>query len=57
MEEYVTRAVAADKAGAHVEPCKVMSMLTCVGKPLQSQDNLFMTEWVAIFREREWLTR
>ena len=30
---------------------KAMSILTCVGKPLQSQDNLFMTEWAAIFSE------
>ena len=28
-----------------------MAVLTNVGKPLQSSDNIFMTEWVAIFRE------
>ena len=51
MKKYVTKSVAADEAGAHVEPRKAMSILTCGGKPLQSQDNLFMTEWVAIFKE------
>ena len=40
---------AAEEAGAHVEPCRAMNIL--VGKPFQTQDNLFMTEWVAIFRE------
>ena len=28
-----------------------MAVLSHIGKPLQAQDTLFMTEWVAIFRE------
>ena len=28
-----------------------MAVLMNVAKPLQSTDNIFMTEWVAIFRE------
>ena len=28
-----------------------MAVLMNVGKPLQTTDNIFMTEWVAIFRE------
>ena len=32
-------------------PRKAMPILTCVGNPLQLQDNLFVTERVAIFRE------
>ena len=47
----MTKFVAANEAGARVEPRKAMSRLTSVGKSLQSQDNLFMTEWVAISRE------
>ena len=30
----------------------LVTILACVGKPLQSQDNLFVTKWVAIFKER-----
>ena len=28
-----------------------MAVLMNVGQPLQAMDNIFMTEWVAIFRE------
>ena len=28
-----------------------MAVLTNIGEPLQSCDNIFVTEWVAIFRE------
>ena len=28
-----------------------MGVLMNVGKPLQTSDNIFMTEWVAVFRE------
>ena len=48
----MTKLVAADEVSAHIEPRCAMAVLTNVGKPLQNSDNLFMTEWVAIFRER-----
>ena len=51
LEDYVTSLTAAGDAGAHVELQREMSILTHVGKPLQAQNSLFMTEWVAIFRE------
>ena len=35
----------------HTEPRRAMAVLMNVGKPLQTTDNIFMTEWVAIFRE------
>ena len=38
LEDCVTKLSAADEAGAHVEPCRVMSILTHVGKPRQAQD-------------------
>ena len=41
----------ADEVSAHVEPCRAMAILMNVGKLLQTSDNIFMTEWVAIFRE------
>ena len=47
----MTKLVAADEISAYVEPRRAMAVLSHVGKPLQAQDTLFMTEWVAIFRE------
>ena len=46
-----TKLVAADEISADVEPRRAMAVLSHVGKPLQASDTLFMTEWVAIFRE------
>ena len=43
--------VAADEPSARIEPRRAMSVLMTVGKPLQTTDCIFMTEWVAIFRE------
>ena len=51
LEDWVTKLVAADEISAYVEPRRAMAVLSHVGKPLQAQDTLFMTEWVAIFRE------
>ena len=51
LEDWVTKLVAADEISAYVEPRRAMAVLAHVGKPLQAQDTLFMTEWVAIFRE------
>ena len=47
----MTKLVAEDEISAYVEPRRAMAVLSHVGKPLQAQDTLFMTEWVAIFRE------
>ena len=43
--------VAADEVSAHIEPRRAMTVLMSVGEPLQTTDNIFMTEWVAVFRE------
>ena len=51
LEDWVTELVAANEISAYVEPRRAMAVLSHVGKPLQAQDTLFMTEWVAIFRE------
>ena len=51
LEDWVTKLVATDEISAYVAPPRAMAVLSHVGKPLQAQDNLFMTEWVAIFRE------
>ena len=51
LEDWVTKLVAADEISAYVEPRRAMAVLSHGGKPLQAQDTLFMTEWVAIFRE------
>ena len=51
LEDWATKLVAADEISAYVEPRRAMAVLSHVGKPLQAQDTLFMTEWVAIFRE------
>ena len=51
LEDWMTRPVAADEISAHIEPRRAMAVLMNVGKPLQTTDNIFMTEWVAIFRE------
>ena len=51
LEDWVTKLAAADEISAYVEPRRAMGVLSHVGKPLQASDTLFMTEWVAIFRE------
>ena len=51
LEDWMTKLVVADEVAAHIEPRRVMAVLMNVGKPLQTSDNIFMTEWVAIFRE------
>ena len=51
LEDWVTKLVAADEISAYVEPRRAMAVLSHAGKPLQASDALFMTEWVAIFRE------
>ena len=47
----MTKLVVADEVSAHIEPRRAMAVLMNVGKPLQTSDNIFMTELVAIFRE------
>ena len=51
LEDWMTKLVVADEVSAHIEPRRAMAVLMNVGKPLQTSDNIFMTEWVAIFRE------
>ena len=51
LEDWMTKLVVADEVAAHIEPKRAMAVLMNVGKPLQTSDNIFMTEWVAIFRE------
>ena len=51
LEDWITKLVVADEVSAHIEPRRAMAVLMNVGKPLQTADNIFMTEWVAIFRE------
>ena len=51
LEDWVTKLVAADEISAYVEPRRAMAVLSHIGKPFQASDTLFMTEWVAIFRE------
>ena len=51
LEDWMTKLVVADEVAAHIEPRRAMAFLMNVGKPLQTSDNIFMTEWVAIFRE------
>ena len=51
LEDWMTKLVVADEVAAHIEPRRAMAVLMNVGKPLQTSDNIFMTEWVAIFRE------
>ena len=46
----MTKLVVADEVSAHLEPRRAMAILMNVGKPLQTSDSIFMTEWVAIFR-------
>ena len=49
--DWMTKLVVADEVAAHIEPRRAMAILMNVKKPLQTSDNIFMTEWVAIFRE------
>ena len=51
LEDWMAKLVVADEVSARVGPRRAMSILTHVGKPLQTSDNTFTTEWVAIFRE------
>ena len=51
VKDWMTKLVVADEVSAHIEPRKPMAILMNVGKPVQTSDNIFMTEWVAIFRE------
>ena len=52
LEDWMTKLVVADEVAAHIEPRRAMAVLMMnVGKPLQTSDNIFTTEWVAIFRE------
>ena len=51
LEDWMTKLVVADEVSAHIEPRHAMAVLANVGKPLQSTDNIFMTEWVAFSRE------
>ena len=52
LEDWITKLlVVADEVSAHIEPRRAMAVLMNVGKPLQIADNIFMTEWLAIFRE------
>ena len=48
LEDWMTKLVAAETS-SHIEPRRAMAVLMNVGKPLQTTDNIFMTEWVAIF--------
>ena len=51
LEEYMTKLVAGDEAGARVEPREAMSTLTCVGKPPAVIGQPVSDWWVAIFQE------
>ena len=51
LEDWMTKLVVADEVAAHIKPRRAMAVLMNVGKPLHTSDNIFMTEWVAIFRE------
>ena len=51
LEDWMTKLVAADEVSAHIEPRRATAVLMNAGKPLQTSDNIFMTEWVAIFRK------
>ena len=51
LEDWMTKLVIADEVSAHIEPRRAMAVLMNVGKPLQIENNIFMTEWVAVFRE------
>ena len=51
LEDWMTKLVVADEVAAHIEPRRAMAVLMNVGKPLQTSDNIFMTERIAVFRE------
>ena len=51
LEDWMTKLVAANEVSTPIEPTRAMAVLMNVGKPLQTTGNIFMTEWVAIFRE------
>ena len=51
LEDWITKLVVADEVSAHIEPRCAMAVLTNFGKLLQSNENIIVTEWVAIFRE------
>ena len=47
LEDWMTKLVVADEVAARIEPRRAMAVLMHVGKPLQTSDNIFTTEWVA----------
>ena len=47
----MAKLVVAAEVSTHIEPRRAMAIFANVGQPLQSSDNIFMTEWVAIFQE------
>ena len=49
LEDWIAKLVVADEV-SHVQPRRTIAILMNVGEPLQSIDNIFMTEWAAIFR-------
>ena len=51
LEDWMTNLVVADEIAAHIEPRRAMAIFMNVGKPLQTSDNILVTECVAIFRE------
>ena len=44
LEDWITKLVVADEVSADSEPRRTMAVLVNVGKPLESTDNIFMTE-------------
>ena len=55
LEGWITKLVVADEVSGHIEPRRAMFIVMHVGKPLQTSDNIFMAEWVAIFRDESGL--
>ena len=51
LEDWMAKLVVADEFAERIEPRRAMAVLMNVGKPLQTSDNIFMAERVAIFRE------
>ena len=51
LEDWITKLAVADEVGARIEPRRAMAVLRNAGKPLQTTDNIFMTEWMDMFRE------
>ena len=51
LEDWMTKLAVADEVAACIKPRRAMAVLMNIGKPLQTSDNIFMTERVAIFCE------